>query len=87
LEVLLSRSPSAVKYKLQSLTLWLGHCLALASAWFRGLDIDCGCFGHAITSTSLPLALARSFTLGLVALYLLNRSCDSHDAVHSRNRA
>jgi len=46
--------------------------LAIASAWARGLDITCGCFGHA-TSSSLPLGLARSLTLGLVALFLLRR--------------
>lgn len=48
--------------------------IALASAWFRGLDINCGCFGHAVVSSSLPLALARSLTLGLVAILLLTRS-------------
>ncbi len=43
---------------------------ALASAWFRGLDINCGCFGHSTAVSSLPLALARSFTLGCLALIL-----------------
>ncbi len=68
-------------------SLCLLFCVALATAWFRGLDIDCGCFGHAIVSSSLSLALARSLTLGLVALYLLNRSCADLDPSHSRNRA
>lgn len=48
-------------------------CAALASAWFRGLDISCGCFGHAMTAT-VPVAFARSALLGLMALYLLTRS-------------
>jgi putative oxidoreductase len=55
--------------------LLLGVCvvfsLALASAWWRGLDISCGCFGHAGVATALPFALARSTALGLVALLLL----------------
>lgn len=57
-----------------ALILLLGLCvlfsLALASAWFRDLDISCGCFGHG-TSTTLPLALARSLILGLVTVCLL----------------
>jgi len=57
-----------------ALTLLLGLCLifsvALASAWIRGLDITCGCFGHS-TTTSVPWALARSSALGLIALILL----------------
>jgi hypothetical protein len=48
--------------------------IALASVWWRGLDISCGCFGHGDGSTMLPLALARSGTLGLIALLLLNKS-------------
>ena len=30
---------------------------ALGSAWARGLDITCGCFGHAANKTNYPLAL------------------------------
>ena len=48
--------------------------VALASAWIRSLNIDCGCFGHAITSSSLPLALARTLSLDLIAFCLLRRS-------------
>lgn len=47
-------------------------CIATASAWLRGFGIDCGCFGHAATTT-LPVAFTRSFMLGLIALYLLGR--------------
>ena len=35
---------------------------ALASALARGLDLSCGCFGHA--TTTLPWALARAAALG-----------------------
>jgi hypothetical protein len=48
-------------------------CVALASAWFRGLDINCGCFGHGTTASDLPLAVARSFALGLLALFLFKQ--------------
>ena len=47
---------------------------ALASAWFRGLDINCGCFGHSTAESALPLAIARSLGLGLLALFLLKQS-------------
>jgi hypothetical protein len=43
-------------------------CAAIASAWIRGLDIHCGCFGHSGTSSTLPFALVRSLGLGFVAV-------------------
>lgn len=45
-------------------------CLALASAWFRALDINCGCFGHSAAASSLLLAFVRSLVLGATALLL-----------------
>lgn len=36
--------------------------LVLASAWFRGLDISCGCLGSG-TDTSVPFAIFRNFIL------------------------
>lgn len=51
-------------------SLCLLFCAAMASAWGRGLDINCGCFGKA-TTTTLPIAFIRSFALGSIALYLL----------------
>ena len=61
-----------------ALQLIAGMCglfgVVLASAWFRGLDINCGCFGHGTGPTSLPLAIARSFALGCIALILLRQS-------------
>lgn len=45
--------------------------LALVFAWVRGLDINCGCFGHnAHNATAYPLALLRNagIFLGLIAL-------------------
>jgi putative oxidoreductase len=52
-------------------------CVALASAWFRGLDLSCGCFGHGTDPSPLPLAIARSVALGLAALYLLGTGAKS----------
>ncbi len=61
-----------------ALVLLLGLCalftITLASAWWRGLDITCGCFGHDDIATSLPVALTRSATLGLIAFLLLKRT-------------
>ncbi|MDI1248808.1 MAG: DoxX family membrane protein [Lacunisphaera sp.] len=60
-----------------ALALLLALCMvfsvALASAWIRGLDINCGCFGHGATA-NLHQALARSLILGVVALYLFRSS-------------
>ena len=56
--------------------LWLIFCLcvifafALGSAWWRGLDINCGCFGPPMKS-SLAAGMVRDVVLGLIALFLL----------------
>ena len=49
-------------------------CVAIGSAWFRGLDINCGCFGHSTAPSALPLAFIRSLVLGLLALFLFRQS-------------
>ena len=58
-----------------ALVLTLGLCAlfagALASAWHRGLDLSCGCFGHDAAASHLPFALARAIALGLIAALLL----------------
>jgi len=43
--------------------LLLVFTLALASAMFRGLSIDCGCFGKAFTATGTTVPLLRNFVL------------------------
>lgn len=48
--------------------------LAITSAWVRGLDIRCGCFGHGNTGTALPVALLRSLVLGTLAVLLLRHT-------------
>lgn len=42
---------------------------ALGWAWFKGLDIDCGCFGHVDAKGHIGLALLRD--MGFLALGLL----------------
>lgn len=53
---------------------------ALASAWARGLDISCGCFGHETVATNYPLHLlgnAVLLTAALVIWLLETRSLPS----------
>lgn len=43
---------------------------AIASAWARGLDLSCGCFGHAQGATNYPLHLAGALGLFGTAVWL-----------------
>ena len=52
--------------------------VALASAWWRGLDISCGCFGHTVTNSNYPLHLAGDFLLLSAAIFLLYHRVRSH---------
>ena len=60
-------------------TLWLllGLMLvflgALGSAWIRGIDIRCGCFGSTEIGSSLPLAFLRDLGIVGAVLYLMAR--------------
>jgi hypothetical protein len=53
--------------RLLSLGLLAGFSLALASAWARGIDVRCGCFGNA-PAGSVVAALARNAGLVLALL-------------------
>jgi putative oxidoreductase len=44
--------------------------VALASAMVRGLDIDCGCFGKAFTSTGTMIPMVRNLLLIVVAGFI-----------------
>jgi uncharacterized membrane protein YphA (DoxX/SURF4 family) len=54
-----------------------GYIAAIASAWARGLQIDCGCFGGggqvAAADTAYPSEVLRDSALLLVALALARR--------------
>ena len=52
------------------LGLSVGFVAALASAWWRNLDIACGCFGAA-SATTTGTALLRSIVITLLAATLL----------------
>jgi putative oxidoreductase len=56
------------------LALCLFFSLALTSAWMRGLDIRCGCFGSNTEPTSIPIALLRALGFGAIAFALRYRS-------------
>jgi len=57
------------------LLLMLVFIAALISAWSRGLDISCGCFGKSETAANYPLLVVRDLTLifGLSAVLFLER--------------
>lgn len=90
LELLCGTAVLIRRFERGALVLLLGLCVlfsvALTSAWFRGLDIECGCFGSASIPAAVPVALARSLALGLIAFFLLRRSrstnaCANRDQV------
>ena len=45
------------------LALLVVFVLALAAAWFRGLDISCGCFGNDGGSGAIPLTILRDLVM------------------------
>ena len=44
---------------------------AQASAWARGISLDCGCFGTALETTVGPLTILRDFGLGIPTFLML----------------
>ena len=57
--------------------LMLAFVIGIASAWARGLSIDCGCFGGGGTigaeQTAYPLELSRDVALLLAGVWLVRR--------------
>lgn len=45
--------------------------LALGSAWARGLDISCGCFGKSASKANYPWLIGRDVVLLLMSLYIV----------------
>jgi len=43
---------------------------AIGSAWWRGLDITCGCFGHEYNATDFPRHIALNGAMLAAALWL-----------------
>ena len=58
-----------------SALLFLAFVIGIASAWARGLEIECGCFGGGGTkagaSSEYPLEIARDLGLLLVSCWLV----------------
>jgi putative oxidoreductase len=52
-------------------TLLLIFTGAIFSAWVRGLNIECGCFGKTSGMSNYPWILARDLALLLAAFYLI----------------
>ena len=48
----------------------LGFIGGIGSAWFRGLEINCGCFGASDEVTNYPAHIALNTGLVLAALLL-----------------
>ncbi len=63
--------------------LLLGFTVAVASAWVRGLDISCGCFGSA-EAMNYPVKIAQN--LGLVAVGIWLWWAARRDAPSGRSR-
>lgn len=78
LEIVCGAGVLWARLRLGALNLLLGLCgmfaVALASAWWRHLDIACGCFGAGAGSRpALWLDLVRTLALGATCAVLLGR--------------
>ncbi len=65
---------------LQANLLLVVFLAALGQAWVRGLDIDCGCFGHSGARGNVGLAFLRDvgfFAVGMAAFWLRGRRLKS----------
>jgi len=64
-----------------SLLLLVGFTAALASAWARGLDIQCGCFGDRLQLGHVKWGVARNLGLMVwgIAILMVERWADDSD--------
>ena len=51
--------------------LFAAFLIAQASAWLRGISLDCGCFGTAFQTAVGPLTILRDFGLGVPTFLML----------------
>lgn len=49
-----------------------------ASAWIRGLDIDCGCYAIESVSSNYFLLISRNCALIIAAIFVFNRDWRTH---------
>ena len=77
LEVITALALFTQRLRLGAIALFSGLTLvflaALGSAWHRGLDIACGCFGKDEVSTDFPAVIARDLCIlaGLATLFVI----------------
>jgi hypothetical protein len=57
---------------------------AITSAWYRGLDITCGCFGKENNATNFPKHIALDVAM-LVAVIILWRLASHRQSFQSQN--
>ncbi|RRJ94252.1 methylamine utilization protein MauE [Opitutaceae bacterium TAV4] len=65
-----------------TLGLYAAFAVFIGAAWWRGLDITCGCFGGLGAQSASPvnaLTFARSLALLAVAAVGAYRECSNHD--------
>ncbi|MET3873789.1 putative membrane protein YkgB [Puniceicoccus vermicola] len=53
--------------------------VVLVSAWGRGIDVSCGCFGRAEVKTNYPLVLGRDLLLLAAAVFVVIRCGRARD--------
>ena len=51
--------------------LFAAFLAAQATAWARGIALDCGCFGTAVQTVVGPLTIFRDFSLGIPTFLML----------------
>jgi len=77
LEVITALALFTQRLRLGAITLLSGLTVlflgALISAWVRGLDIACGCFGKEDVSTDFPAMIVRDLCIlaGLATLFFI----------------
>ncbi|MGB0373191.1 MAG: MauE/DoxX family redox-associated membrane protein [Opitutales bacterium] len=69
--LLLLRKPSRAPAASAIALMMLVFTLALITAWARGLDISCGCFGKSEASADYPMLLIRDLALLGVSVFLM----------------
>jgi uncharacterized membrane protein YphA (DoxX/SURF4 family) len=91
LEVITALALLTRPLRLGAITLFSGLTLvflaALASAWHRGLDISCGCFGKDEVSTDFPAMIARDLCIlaALATLLVIEWRRLRREAASSKN--
>ena len=69
-----------------SMALLLGLFIALhASAWARGLNINCGCFGESASNPDYHWLILRNLALLLLTIYILRIALRNNNLANKSN--